>query len=94
MIDWMSGAASGWLRLGHHTSQAIRYADNGYWVVAGLKATPHGHVVVIVHGTYGHYPLGYWGHLGVTPGKQATGINYSWTHQDLPRVEYFAHRIP
>ena len=72
---------------GTYTSRGMAYL-----VVAGLKATPNGHVVVIVPGPAKPYPTGYWGRLhGV--GRKNTTINWAWDHTDLPNVKYFAVRL-
>ena len=39
-----------WEQLGTDADQAVNHAGMTYLVVAGLKATPNGHVVVIVPG--------------------------------------------
>ncbi|WP_426664528.1 hypothetical protein [Rhodanobacter aciditrophus] len=94
MVDAMGAKANGWIDLGHDPALAIGYANRGYFVVAGLKAGGHGHVVVIVPTPPGsRYPLGYWGRLGGV-GREKTGINWSWNHRDLPRVDYYAKPVP
>jgi len=70
-------------------------ADQGYFVVAGMKGAeqanpdPHGHVVVVVSGPLAHgaYPTGYWGKLG-GGGAQAQTLNWAWNAQDRDRVTY------
>lgn len=63
-------------------------------VVAGLKATPHGHVVIIVPGklAHGKYPTGYWGQLGGLGKKNAT-INWAWNAADRDKVTYSLHQV-
>jgi hypothetical protein len=76
-------------------------ADEGNFVIAGLKGADHnpprtnGHVAVVVSGpldtTYNMYPTGYWGMLGVAKpkyGKKNT-LNYSWNADDVDNVKYF-----
>ena len=65
-------------------------ASQGYFVVAGLKANPHGHVVVVVDGPLvrGKYPTAYWGSLGGV-GKKNAGINWAWAKKDLDSVSYY-----
>jgi hypothetical protein len=81
-----------WEQLGTDADQAVNHAGMAYLVVAGLKATPNGHVVVIVPGPAKPYPTGYWGRLhGV--GRKNTTINWAWDHTDLPNVKYFAVKL-
>ena len=46
--------------------EAKLQATNGMYVIAGLKADKHGHVVVVVPGSLSHgkYPTAYWGSIG------------------------------
>ncbi len=81
-----------WVQLGKDAAKAVSYLSTGYLVVAGLKATPNGHVVVIVAGPAVPYPFGYWGRLdGV--GRENASINWAWNHTDLPNVQYFAIKL-
>lgn len=89
IIDTMSQGA--WIQVGSDSDKAVNYAGMGYLVVAGLKATHHGHVVIIMPGQSKPYPLGYWGRFGGT-GRKNTAINFSWKHADLANVQYFAIR--
>ncbi len=70
-------------------------ADQGFFVVGGLKDTPHGHVVVVVQGPLSHdkYPTGYWGRLGATGMKNAT-INWAWNATDRDKVSYAFLALP
>jgi hypothetical protein len=70
-------------------------ADQGLFVVGGLKDTPHGHVVVVVQGplAHGKYPTGYWGRLGAT-GMKNTTINWAWNAADSDRVTYAYVALP
>jgi len=78
-----------WTQLGTDTAKAATYAQMGYLVIAGLKATPNGHVAVIMPVAPSPYLTGYWGMLhGV--GRKNTTLNWSWNHTDLPNVQYFA----
>ena len=63
------------------------------FVVAGLKAEPHGHVVVVVPGPLnrGKYPSAYWGQLG-GEGKADATINWAWKMVELPKVVYASYR--
>lgn len=73
-------------------SMAASFAAQGHFVIAGLKANPNGHVVVVVKGPLnrGLYPTAYWGTLhGV--GKKDTTINWAWTKHDLAKVGYFMY---
>lgn len=73
-------------------SRAASAADDGRFVVAGLKDDPHGHVVVVVPGTpnRGLYPYAYWGSLGKV-GKKNETINWSWSKEDRDKVVYSAY---
>ena len=68
---------------------ARQKAIEGHFVVGGLKATPHGHVVIVVSGplAHGKYPTAYWGSLGGV-GKKYTTINWSWNKSDRDLVTY------
>lgn len=79
-----------WVALGKSPAKANQAAKNGYFVIAGLKATPNGHVAVVVPGGTDAVPNAYWGQLGGV-GKKNTGVNWSWKKTDLPNVEYFYH---
>jgi len=70
-------------------------ADSGWFVVGGLKDTPHGHVVVVVQGplAHGKYPTAYWGRLGGT-GMKNTTINWAWNAQDRDKVIYACRALP
>jgi hypothetical protein len=70
-------------------------ADLGFFVVGGLKDTPHGHVVVVVQGPLAHekYPTAYWGRLGAT-GMKNTTINWAWNKTDRDRVTYACLALP
>jgi hypothetical protein len=81
-----------WVQLGKDATKAVSYLGMGYLVIAGLKATPNGHVVVIVSGPATPYPFGYWGRLGGV-GRENASINWAWNHVDLPNVQYFAVKL-
>ena len=70
-------------------------ADAGFFVVAGLKDTPHGHVVVVVTGplAHGKYPTAYWGRFGAVGMKKAT-TNFAWNAGDRDRVIYAFMALP
>jgi hypothetical protein len=70
-------------------------ADLGFFVIGGLKDTPHGHVVVVVQGplAHGKYPTAYWGRLGGT-GRKNTTINWAWNAADRDRVTYAYLALP
>ena len=74
---------------------AKQRAEMGCLVVAGLKDTPNGHVVVITPGTLdrGKYPTGYWGKLH-SIGKKNTTINYAWDEDDRDNVTYSYIAVP
>jgi len=71
--------------------EARYWAEAGYLVIGGLKATGHGHVVVVTSGplAHGKYPTAYWGRLG-NVGEKAKTINYAWNATDRDKVRYFA----
>jgi hypothetical protein len=75
--------------------EAKKQADLGFFVLGGLKATSHGHVVVVVQGPLNRkkYPTGYWGRLGGT-GRKATTINWSWNKNDRDKVFYAYYTEP
>ena len=79
---------SPWILLSSGT-EARAKAVAGMFVVAGLKAAGHGHVVVVVPGPLSHnkYPTAYWGSLGGV-GKKNTTINWSWNKTDRDNVIY------
>jgi hypothetical protein len=68
-------------------------AQTGF-VVAGLKETGHGHVVVVVPGPLNRdkYPSAYWGRLG-SVGMKDTTINWAWNALDRDRVIYSWHAL-
>jgi hypothetical protein len=70
-------------------------ADLGFFVVGGLKDTPHGHVVVVAQRplAHGKYPTGYWGRLGAT-GMKNTTINWAWNAADRDKVTYAYVALP
>jgi hypothetical protein len=91
LVDYLA-AASGWSALGNDAKRASLLAAQGYFVIAGLKASGNGHVAVVVPGwAVQNAPLGYWGSLR---GDQAAGADQSltlaWTRADLANVSYFA----
>jgi hypothetical protein len=94
MADELNASGNRWVRLGSNPRQAQAYANQGSLVVAGLKATIHGHVVIIVPTLHPQrYPVGYWGQYGGT-GRKNTTINWSWNHADLLKVQDFARQLP
>lgn len=66
----------------------------GKFVVGGLKAAGHGHVVVVVAGplSHGKYPTAYWGSLGGIAKKNTT-VNWSWNKTDRDKVIYAYRNI-
>jgi hypothetical protein len=91
LIDQLSGAP--WAILADGIA-AKQKADEGYFVVAGLKDEPHGHIVVIVAGEIAHekYPAAYWGSLkGAESAAKNRTINWAWTKADRDRVIYAAY---
>ena len=72
-------------------AEARNWAEAGYLVIGGLKATGNGHVVVVTAGPLAHqkYPTASWGRLGGI-GAKAKTVNYSWNAVDRDKVKYFA----
>lgn len=83
-----------WKRL-HDGVAAKKAADDGAFVIAGLKGSEHaqpsahGHVAVVVIGglDHGKYPTGYWGRLGGV-GERNKTLNYAWRTADRDKVTY------
>jgi len=69
--------------------EAEEHARLNFFVLGGLKATGHGHVVVVIPGPLNRemYPMAYWGRLG-GQGRKATTINWSWNQIDRDNVTY------
>ncbi len=82
-------------------------AQNGQFVIAGLaNKSGHGHVVVIVPGMKGKYPMAYWGRLhelsfkignktikvNLGIGRRNEPISAAWRHDVLPHVIYRSTR--
>ena len=76
-----------WMLLGSGV-EAAQKASLGL-VIGALKATPHGHVVVVVPGALAHgkYPTAYWGTLNGT-GRQNATINWAWDARHRDKVVY------
>lgn len=80
--------------------EAKEKADNGWFVVAGLKgednvpAQNNGHVAIVVSGpiAQGKYPSGYWGKLGSIGEKNKT-LNWAWNAACRDKVYYAAKQI-
>jgi len=83
-----------WLKLKDGV-EARDKAELGFLVLGALKATPNGHVVIVVPGELNRskYPTAYWGSLGKT-GKKNTTINWSWTLGELDKVKYACCLVP
>jgi hypothetical protein len=97
IVDQITGL--GWTRLSGG-AQAKTMADQGMFVVAGLKGSghnpprPNGHVAIVVTGPLAHnrYPTAYWGSLGGTSGENNT-LNFSWNQADRDSVIYAARSV-
>jgi len=94
IIDYLS-SAPGWLQLGNDAHRASLLSAQGYFVVAGLKAQPNGHVAVVVPGWAPQgFPLGYWGSMrGAAHAGANQSLTLAWTRSDLALVSYFAVAI-
>jgi len=90
IIDTMSDS---WEDLGDDAAKAVLHASSRRLVVAGLKATGHGHVAVIVPGPATPWPHAYWGQFNGTGRKNAT-INWAWNKADRDDVRYYSRPIP
>ena len=82
LIDFWT-AHSPWINLGHDAKRASTLAASGYFVVAGEKDRPNGHVVLIVPGwsANGH-PMGYWGRLNGI-GMKNKSISLAWISDSM-----------
>jgi hypothetical protein len=80
-----------WKSLGKSETEANKFIKDGYFVVAGFKEEPNGHVVILTK-TEKKYPIGYWGALKVG-GKKNTTITQSFWPYQLQDVQYFAISI-
>lgn len=105
IVDQIRG--DGWTQLEHDRVKAKEKADNGWLVIAGLKAvdtvpTPpattvtHGHVVVVVSGeldsSHEKYPTAYWGSSN-GGGKKKETINWAWNTKSRDKVYYAAKQV-
>jgi hypothetical protein len=80
--------------------EAKQKADDGWFVVAGMKSTDHvppqsnGHVAMIVSGdlNQGKYPTGYWGQLGGVGAKNKT-LNWAWNAASRDNVIYAGRQV-
>jgi hypothetical protein len=91
LIDYLTRAPE-WRSLGADPRRAATQANLGDFVIAGLKARPHGHVVIVVKSAATLYPVGYWGRFGAV-GKKNTTINFSWRRADLSNVLFFSRKL-
>ncbi len=78
---------------------AKKQADAGFFVIGGLKDTPHGHVVVVVQGpidpTHGKYPTAYWGSIrGPQFAAKDKTVNWAWDAADRDDVVYAYLPLP
>ena len=74
--------------------EAEAHARLNFFVVRGLKASGHGHVVVVVPGPLNRetYPTAYWGRLG-GQGRKASTINLAWNQTDRDKVTYAYYSV-
>ncbi|TFW19881.1 hypothetical protein E4L96_11060 [Massilia arenosa] len=91
IIDYLDHSAR-WQNLGADPATATTRANSGEFVIAGLKATGHGHLAVVVKSNSGRYPIGYWGQFGGI-GKRKTSLNFSWRRSDWPKVQFYAAKL-
>jgi hypothetical protein len=98
IVDAIRGG-NGWVRLPNGAAAAAA-AENGKFVIGGLKGTEqkhrseHGHVVVVVGRPLARnaYPSAYWGRLG-GGGRKDTTVNWAWAMADRDNVFYAVHEI-
>lgn len=91
LIEYLQRAPD-WYKLDRDAKGAMTRASLGEFVIGGLAARPHGHVVVVVRSVATTYPLAYWGRFGAV-GKKRSTINFSWRRADLANVRYFARKL-
>lgn len=91
LVDYLQRSPD-WRNLGNDFRGATTHANLGEFVLGGLKARPHGHVVVVVKSDASLYPVAYWGRFGAV-GKKKTTINFSWRRSDLSNVLFFAKTL-
>jgi hypothetical protein len=80
--------------------EAKAKADDGWFVVAGMKSTDHippqsnGHVAMVVSGelAQGKYPTGYWGQLGAVGAKNKT-LNWAWNKDSRDMLIYAGRQV-
>ena len=97
IVSGLTGGA--WSRVADGKAAKSK-AEEGYFVVAGLKGMNHqpprtnGHVAVVVPGelAHGKYPKAFWGSLG-SVGEAGATLNYSWSPADRDRVVYAARSV-
>jgi hypothetical protein len=58
LIDYLQRSPE-WRSLGNSFRNATAQANLGGFVIGGLKAQPHGHVVVVVKSDAAQYPIAY-----------------------------------
>lgn len=102
IVDFISQAWS----LLPNGATAQEYAAEGFFVIGGVKATPHGHVVVVVDGplALGKYPQAFWGsyHALTVLGQTINAgfsrghgtVNYAFPTGQRDHVVYAATRPP
>lgn len=81
LVDQLSGA-----RVLADGAAAARAAAAGDLVVSGVKASGHGHVVVIVSGPLnrGRYPYSFWGQYhAITVGGETMNVGFTRGHGTL-----------
>ncbi|MGZ5202037.1 MAG: hypothetical protein ACXWC4_19940 [Telluria sp.] len=91
LVDYLQRSPD-WRSLGNDSRSATTQANLGDFVIGGLKARPHGHVVVVVKSGASPYPVAYWGRFGAV-GKKNTAINFSWRRADLSNVLFFSRKL-
>jgi hypothetical protein len=95
IVDYLS-STSGWLKLANNAQRASQLTTQGYFVIAGLKASDNGHVAVVVPGWAPQgYPMGYWGSMrGAAYAGANQSLTLAWTRADLALVSYYALPVP
>lgn len=106
IVDQIQDKTKGWI-IQKDSKEAAARAEEGYFVIGGLKAKDHvpsegkppvvnGHVVIVVAGPLAKdkYPTAWWGsNAGVFPEPGKETVNYAWNKNTIDKVKYSAKLI-